>query len=108
MPVQANLIAYQNADFSEVFQFVDAGTGEPHDFTGSTFEMDIKETGAGTVVLAATLGVTDIDDGKVTIGFLDGTIAVGSYVYDLIRITGSARELLMFGTMTIKQGVTQP
>lgn len=104
----ADLATKQNVDLNEPIQFVDEGTGVPAVFTGSTFEMDIKTTGAGAVVLAATIGVDDIDEGRLTLTVLNGTIAVGNYVYDLIRITGSAREMLMEGEFFVLQGVTQP
>lgn len=108
-PTKADITWWQNVDFSRVFQFVEDGTGDPHDFTGSTFEMDIKAPpGSGAVVLAATLGTADIDEGKITVGWADTALAVGEYVYDLVRINSGVREPLMYGTITILQGVTQP
>lgn len=106
-PVQANLIAWQNADFSQSFQFVDEN-GTPIDFTGSLFEMDIKLTAAGSVSLAAEIDDDDSDQGILRIWWDAGGLGVANYVYDLVRISGATRELLMLGTVEVRQGVTQP
>jgi hypothetical protein len=103
-----DLIQYQNADFRQAFQWTVRGTGETFDWSASTFEMDIKTTGSGSVVLAATLDTTDADESTIGITVLDGSIAVGDYVYDLVRIAGATRELLMTGNFHVRQGVTQP
>jgi hypothetical protein len=108
--VQARLIQYENEDFDESPQWVDRGTGEPSDFTGSTFEMDIKAAGAeeGAAEASATIGTADIATGIIRIQVADGALAVGTYVYDLVRINGSVRSVLMTGVYEVKQGVSQP
>lgn len=103
-----DLIHYQNTDFRQAFQWTEEGKGTTFNWSGSTFEMDIKSSGAGAVALAATIDATDADESKIGIIVLDGSIGVGEYVYDLVRIAGATRELLMTGNFSVRQGVTQP
>lgn len=108
--VQARLIQFENEDFDESPQWVERGTGAPSDFTGSTFEMDIKVAGSeeGSALASATIGTDDIDTGIIRIQVADGALPVGTYVYDLVRINGGVRTVLMTGTYEVKQGVSQP
>lgn len=100
-----------NVDLNEAFQWVDSGTGVPNNFTGSTFDMRIAVVAGGAAALQLNTGnggivSTDLANGTITLVAADGAIAVGTYVYDLVRITGSAREPLMSGAFVVTQGVT--
>lgn len=111
-PGEANIIHWDNVDFDWIFQFVDQNE-RPHDLSGSTFEMDIATSAGAAATLALTTangGIlsTDLANGKITITFDQGALAVGEYVYDLVRVTGGDRELFVYGTFTMLKGVTQP
>lgn len=108
-PAFIDFTMWRNADFSSRLSFVDTGTGEPADFSGSTFEMDIKTAaGAGSPAASATIGVADIAEGHVDLLLATNGLAVGTYVYDLVRMAGGARELLATGAFVVIEGVTQP
>lgn len=109
--VEADLIQYQNGDLYEPLQWVDRATGDALDWSAYTFEMDIKTTGSGSVVFAATIDDADSDEGTIVIEVPDGSVGVGSYVYDIVKIDGgspAAREVIMTGAYIVRQGVTQP
>lgn len=109
--VEADLIQYQNADLREPLQWVNRATGVGLDWSAFTFEMDIKETGDGSVVHAATIDDTDADEGIIVIDVPDGSVGVGEYVYDIVKIDGDSpagREVIMRGVYSCRQGVTQP
>jgi len=106
----ARLEQFENEDFDQSPQWVDRATGEGSDFTGSTFEMDIKAAGngEGSAQASATIGTADIDEGIIRIQVADGLLGVGEYIYDLVRINGGARTVLMTGVYAVVQGVSQP
>jgi len=109
--VEADLIQYQNGDLSESLQWADRSTGVGLDWSAYTFEMDIKTTGSGAVVFAATIDTTDKATGIIVIEVPDGSVGVGEYVYDIVKIDGgspAAREVIMTGAYSVRQGVTQP
>ena len=65
----------------------------------------------GTLLLSLTTGgggisSTDLTNGTITLNVPDFALAAGSYVYDLIRISGSVREYLCGGKFTARAGVT--
>lgn len=103
---------YRNVDWDIPFQFKD-DAGDPVVFTGSTFEMEIATAAGATATLTLDTGnggiaSTDLANGKINVVIADEALAAGSYVHDLVRITGSARELLWRGAMTVNEGVSQP
>ena len=107
---EVDLTVYTSADFVQAFQFVDAFEN-PIDFTGDTFEMDVETAVGQTPSLALSspstgIAATDLANGTITITIADTDLSVGSYVYDLIRVSGSTRELLMYGTITVLEGKT--
>lgn len=110
-PVLANLDIRDNADWSIPLQFVD-NYEVPYDFTGSTFRMDIKasvDAGAAVASLTTANGgivSTDLANGAIILEIAAFAISPGDYVYDLIRISGLARETLTFGAVHIDKGVT--
>lgn len=108
--VIARLLQYENEDFDGSPQWTNRATGEPADFTGSTFAMHIKAKGSeeGSPLVTATIGTDDLDVGIVRIQVGDGTLPVGEYRYDLVRINGGARTVMMTGRYEVRQGVTQP
>lgn len=107
-PARIDFTWWKNVDWDRDVEFVDQN-GTAIDLSGSTFEMDIKaEAGTGTVLVAVTIDDAAADEGLLNLSFADGSLAAGSYVYDLVRITGGAREMLLYGTFTMIEGVTQP
>lgn len=108
--VQARLIQFENEDFDASPQWVDRSTGNPVDFSGSTFAMDIKQKGGeeGAAAASATIGTVDIAQGIVRIQVADGALPVGTYVYDLVRINSGVRTVMMTGAYEVRQGVSQP
>lgn len=110
MSIQADLYLFDNADWAVPLAFVDEDD-IPYDFTGSTFRLDIKVTVDTALILSLTSGGaiahTDLPNGTITPQIADGALAIGSYVYDLIRISGSARETLMFGKVFCEKGVSE-
>lgn len=107
-PVKADFIWWQNVDFDRTVEFVD-GNGNPHDFSGSIFEMEIKETADGPATLTVTTDNSGAPLGSVGLSFTDGALAVGEYVYDLVMVDGGGLRIpLMFGGFSMRQGVTQP
>lgn len=106
-PANANLTWWQNVNFALLVAFVDQN-GQPHDFSGSTFAMHVKADPAGAVVVAVTIDDTEAEEGVLGLSFAGGALAVGDYVYDLVRINGGLREPLMYGSFSMLQGVTQP
>lgn len=109
MPVIANLNVKVTADFSKTFRFKNKATRVAINFTGSTFKSEVRPApGSATLTksLTAALGVTDIANGRVTINWARGDIAVGSYYYDLLQVTAGKQVPIMSGTLTIVAGVT--
>lgn len=105
-----NLIAWQNSLFSELITWVDQN-GAPIVFTGSTFSMGVATAPGLTPVLTLTTansGIlsTDLANGKYTITFAKGAIAVGNYYYDLMQVTGGVPSIIQSGTLIVNQGVT--
>lgn len=100
-----------NADYQQALKFTDE-TGAAYDFTGDTFRMDLKRSAADAAAVAslttANSGIlsTDLAGGTITLSIADYAIAPGVYLFDLIRITGAARETLAFGTLEIITGIT--
>lgn len=102
-PARIDFTAFRNADWQQVVIF--SGV----DLSGSTFAMDVKAApGDGAALVSATIGTTDADEGKLVLSFDDEAVAAGTYVYDLVRITGGVREVLIYGQMIVIEGVTQP
>lgn len=100
---EINFAHSRNVDFRQEVVW------EGVDFSGSTFEMDIKtEAGAGAPALSATIDDTDAAAGTLVIVWPDNALPTGSYVYDLVRIDSGERSLLALGTIVIFEGVTQP
>lgn len=108
--VIARLEQFENEDFDESPQWTNRGTGAPSDFSGSTFQMDIKARGSqeGAALASATIGTDDLDKGIVRIEVGKGTLPVGDYAYDLIRINGAKRTVMMKGVYAVLQGTSQP
>jgi hypothetical protein len=100
-----------NADFQQPLVFTDE-TGAAYDFTGDTFRMDVKasaddaEPAASLTTANSGILSTDLADGTITLSVGDFAIDPGTYLFDLIRITGSAREMLAYGTLIVEQGIT--
>jgi hypothetical protein len=108
-PAEVNITWFKNVDFERVFKFTDQN-GDTFDWSADSFDMDIKTArGSGAAALTATIDDTDADESTIVVSWADGALAVGTYYYDLIRIdAGGIRHLMMFGTITILEGVTQP
>lgn len=101
-----------NQDFQYSFQWVDRETGEPYDFTGSTFKMDIKtDADAGAVSYTMTTSnnrvlSTDLANGLIELVIEKGALGEGDYVADLIRINGARNEKLTDFEIVVEKGVT--
>lgn len=107
--VIANLTVQLNADFSFVFRFIDPKTKLAYVFTGSTFKCEVRPSpGSATLTksLTAALDTTDIANGRVGINWAKGDIALGTYYYDLLRVTAGKQRPIMKGSLTIIAGVT--
>lgn len=110
--IEADITITTNAKWSIPFIFTDDATGAAYDFTGDTFKMDVKTSSdAASAELSLTtanggIASTDLDAGYITIIIDKADLAVGSYVYDLIRVTGGDDEYLMGGTLTVNKGIT--
>lgn len=100
-----------NADYQQPLRFTDE-TGAAYDFTGDTFRMDIKASAGDASAVAslttANSGIlsTDLDDGTITLSVATFALEPGTYLFDLIRITGAARDMLAYGTLVVEQGIT--
>jgi hypothetical protein len=111
MSVEANILIRNNTDWLIPLAYSDEDL-VPYDFTGSTFRMDVKSTPSDPAALlsltTASGGIahTDLANGAITIAIPDYSLAPGAYVFDLVRISGTARETLLFGTLTVEIGVT--
>lgn len=106
--VIANIVYQSNGDFSRYFAFTDSN-GKAYSFTGSTFKCEVRPSpGSGTLTksLTAGLDVSDIANGRIGINWADGDIAVGTYAYDLLMVTGSKQVPILKGSLTIIAGVT--
>lgn len=115
MSTVVNFKFARNAPFTCVF--VSKGSnGAAHNFTGSTFRMQVKardangdptgaplltrETGSG---IAGTLAA-----GEIIPTFPAQSLSVGVYVYDLLRLeSGAVKERIWTGTITVVSGVTE-
>jgi len=108
---EVNFTITDNADWVFPWQLVDRSTNAGVDLTGSTFQLDVRAAPGGTLVKSYTSGAgiaaDSLPDGEITNTFTRGDLAVGSYVYDLIRIQGAATELIFSGSITVEQGVTE-
>jgi hypothetical protein len=101
-----------NANWSQQIPFADRN-GLPYDFTGSTFRVDLKVNRTDpTAVLSLTTangGITatsgDLTNGTVTVNIAQGQLAAGSYLGELLRVTGS-REFMMLLVINVTLGVT--
>lgn len=107
--IEADIAITDNADWALPLFFTD-GNDAPYDFTGDSFKMDVRETPASAPVAQLTtanggIDSTDLANGHVTLHLAKGLTA-GTYVYDLIRVTGAAQEYLIGGKLTVRQGVT--
>ncbi|PHP68173.1 hypothetical protein CSC94_05850 [Zhengella mangrovi] len=110
--IEADITITNNADWSIPLIFTDEATGASYDFTGDTFKMHVRASASSPVTsLALTtanggVASTDLSAGKITLEIGKGDLDPGSYVYDLIRVTGSAEEYLVGGALTVSDGVT--
>lgn len=106
-----DFVVGDNEDFGFAGAWMDRDTGLPIDFTGSTFAMAIATAAGEAAALELTTangGIVDVDlaNGAITAQFAAGALAIGAYVYDLVRIVGTARGVLAAGKLTVQQGVT--
>lgn len=101
-----------NEDLVIPLAFVDQVSGIAHDFTGSTFKMQVKTTAEAAsaeyelTTANGRIASTDLANGAIDLKFVKGQLAVGAYVYDLIRVNGADNEKLIEGSVTVSKGVT--
>ncbi len=111
MSAEADITIRDNTDWAIPLVFTDEN-GVAYDLTGSSFRLDIKGSVDDPAAVASLttagggIASTSLADGQITIAIGDFAIAPGTYVYDLVRISGAARETLLFGTFTVEKGVT--
>lgn len=102
-PARVDFNIWRNADWRQQVTW----TGV--DLSGSTFEMDVKAApGAGAAAATATIDDTDAGTGVLVLSLADEALAAGAYVYDLVRIDAGERSILLYGEITVHEGVTQP
>lgn len=100
-----------NADWAQPLVFTDRN-GAPYVLTGSTFRLDFKVSrDDASAVVSLTSGnggvaSTDLANGTVTLNIADFAVPAGTYIGDLIRIAGSAREHLIDIELNVVKGVT--
>ena len=108
---RVDLNVTDNADWLLQLRFVD-DDGVAYDMSSDSFKMDVKtDVEEATPSLELTSGGgeiddTDADDGLLIVTIEKAALAAGSYVYDLIRVTGSAEEYLCGGFLAVNKGVT--
>ncbi|WP_425417339.1 hypothetical protein [Oricola indica] len=111
MSTEADITFRDNEDFGWAFQFTDRNDN-PYDFTGSTFKMDVRtaaDAGSAEAALTTANGgivSTDLAAGTIEIVIAKGALDPGEYVYDLVRVNGGAEEVLLYGAVTVIDGVT--
>lgn len=119
MPARVDIRISDNADWTKVFTFEDED-GNAIDLTGSTFEMDIRETVDATAEIA-TLTTSNgrlalsasPTDGKLTVLIPAGIAPAGAngatahYVHDLKRTLSTVTERLWFGALDVVKGVSR-
>ena len=100
-----------NTDWAQPLVFTDRN-GVAYVLSGSTFRLDLKlsvddvspaaslTTGNGGIVS------TDLVNGAITLNIGDFVLPAGSYVGDLVRISGSVRETLLVMQVLVRKGVT--
>lgn len=107
-------ICDQGATYERVIILRDAGASLIN-LTGYTAEMQVRPTAASTTV---TLSLTT-ENGGLTLGGAGGTISItisatataaivaGNYVYDINLISGSNINKPLYGSFTVRAGVTR-
>ena len=114
---RVNIEIRNNVYWDDAFQF-----GMPDDFTwsftGKSFLLDVKaksSDASALLALSSTGGTIIVDDVShrrlhmyVTDASIRATLPIGCYVYDLVMVDNSTgeRDALMYGTLSVVQGVT--
>lgn len=102
-PARVDFNIWRNADWRQQVTWNDV------DLSGSTFEMDVKTTpGDGTAAASATIDDSGAAAGILVLSLPDEALAAGGYHYDLVRINSGERSVLLYGELTVHEGVTQP
>lgn len=111
MTINLTSAATNNADWKTQFEFTDAQTGDPIDFTGSTIEVEVRN-GDRCKVIEATTG-----NGKITInsgGFEllvpaseMQNLCAGSYLIGGVYSLNGETISLFTGTFAIIDGVAR-
>jgi hypothetical protein len=107
-------ICDQGATYERVVILRDSAAGLVN-LTGATAKMQLRNTATGSVIIKELT----TENGGITLGGITGTIslfisavdtaliAAGNYVYDLIIISGSNINKPLYGTFTVRAGVTR-
>ena len=107
-------ICDQNATYERVVILRDAAAGLVN-LTGFTAKMQLRSTATS----AAVVKELTTENGGITLGGVTGAIslfisaadtaaiAAGNYVYDLILISGTTINKPLYGSFTVRAGVTR-
>lgn len=115
---EVDLVEYTNTTMQDAFQF--GLSTDTWTLTGQAFRMEVKAsvddaTPITTFTSAAgQILITDVINRiiqfNVPMSVIDAALPAGTYVYDLIMYDTSVppiRTMMMFGNLTIQQGVTE-
>lgn len=109
------------ANTASVFELrIEDGNGQSIDYTGSTFQLDVKArddnglpTGSVLLSLATGSGIGgDVAQGEISVTFpaqADTGLPPGAYIYDCLRLdTGVPVECVFVGDIDVEEGITAP
>jgi hypothetical protein len=106
------------ASFTQLLHFKDKLTGDPIDYTGSTFRMQIRENIKATTVLMelttanTRIVSTDLANGDITLVLSasdTATFTIAGAVYDLLVDLPTAKvDRILEGQVHIHDGSTRP
>lgn len=106
------------ASFTQLLHFKDKLTGDPIDYTGATFRMQIRQNISATAVLLelttanSRILSTNLANGDITLvltAVLTGALTVPAAVYDLLVDLPSGQiDRILEGQIHIHDGSTRP
>ncbi len=112
MGIILNSSAANNADWTTVFQFTDAETGDPLDFTGAHIEVEVKDFDRCKRIEASTtngkIAITDLGTFELSVPYTEmKCLCAGAYnLGGLYQLNGETISLFT-GTLTLIDGVAR-
>jgi len=105
-----NLALVNNADWRQTVNVVDAA-GTVVNLTAASIQLELRK--AGTAALSLSVGngltVTDAAAGefRIDVDEADMSPLKGLYNYDVLVDIGGVRERVLYGVVSVSEGVTQ-